>query len=53
VVIEKGSKTIITEEQLKSYCAGKLAMYKVPRYIEFTEKLKINSAGKKIKVFDN
>jgi acyl-CoA synthetase (AMP-forming)/AMP-acid ligase II len=53
VVIEKGSKNNITEEQLKSYCAGKLAMYKVPKYIEFTEKLNINSAGKKVRVFNN
>lgn len=53
VVIEKGSKNNITAEQLKSYCAGKLAMYKVPKYIEFTEKLNINSAGKKVKVFNN
>jgi acyl-CoA synthetase (AMP-forming)/AMP-acid ligase II len=53
VVIEKGSKINITEEQLKSYCAGKLAMYKVPKYIEFTEKLNVNSAGKKVRVFNN
>ena len=53
VVIEKGSGNNITEELLKSYCAGKLAMYKVPKYIEFTEKLKISSAGKKVKVFKN
>lgn len=53
VVIEKGSGNNITEELLKSYCAGKLAMYKVPKYIEFTEKLHISSAGKKVKVFKN
>lgn len=53
VVIEKGFKTEITEETLKAFCAGKLAMHKVPKFIEFTDRLSINSAGKKVKVFNN
>jgi long-chain acyl-CoA synthetase len=53
VVIEKGLKTGLTAEDIKAYCAGKLAMHKVPKYIEFTENLHISSTGKKVKVFSN
>ncbi|MGC9356000.1 MAG: AMP-binding enzyme, partial [Mariniphaga sp.] len=53
VVIEKGLKTNLTAEDLKTYCASKLAVHKVPKYIEFTEKLHISSSGKKVKVFNN
>jgi long-chain acyl-CoA synthetase len=53
VVIEKGLKTNLTAEDLKAYCASKLAVHKVPKYIEFTEKLHVSSTGKKVKVFNN
>jgi len=53
LVIEKGLKTGLTAEDIKAYCAGKLAMHKVPKYIEFTENLHISSTGKKVKVFSN
>lgn len=49
VVVEKGNENEITEEILKNYCATKLAVYKIPKIIEFTKKLNINSAGKKVK----
>jgi acyl-CoA synthetase (AMP-forming)/AMP-acid ligase II len=49
VVIKEASEESITEDMLKAYCAGKLAMHKVPKYIEFTAEFKVNSSGKKIK----
>lgn len=49
VVLSEGSEKIITEDILKAWCASKLAIHKVPKYIEFTEELKVNSSGKKNK----
>jgi long-chain acyl-CoA synthetase len=49
VVIKEASTKSITEDLLKAYCAGKLAMHKVPKFIEFTAEFKVNSSGKKIK----
>ncbi len=36
----------LTEEQLKEYCAEKLAKYKVPKSFEFLEELPKNTTGK-------
>jgi long-chain acyl-CoA synthetase len=36
----------ITEEELKEYCKGILAPYKVPRYIEFRTELPKTTVGK-------
>lgn len=49
VVINKGSERSITEDVIKAWCAGKLAMYKVPKFIEFSGELKVSSSGKKVK----
>lgn len=49
VVVEKGNENEITEEILKNYCATKLAVYKIPKIIEFTKELKVSSSGKKRK----
>jgi acyl-CoA synthetase (AMP-forming)/AMP-acid ligase II len=47
VVITKGKEREITVENLKSYCADKLAIHKMPKYIEFSKELRLNSIGKK------
>ena len=49
VEIKESAKNRITDNILRSYCVNKLALYKIPKVIEFTQKLKINSAGKKVK----
>lgn len=49
VVLPEGSEKSITEDVLKAYCASKLAIHKVPKYIEFAKELKVNSSGKKKK----
>jgi len=36
----------LTEEDVKGYCAGKIAHFKVPRYIEFVEELPRTPSGK-------
>ncbi len=50
ILIVNNDKSEITEEFVKSYCASKLAVYKIPSFIEFEEKMQVNSAGKKVKV---
>ncbi|MFZ3589782.1 fatty acid--CoA ligase family protein [Bacillus sp. DJP31] len=44
VVVKQGS--IVTEEELISYCAESLAKYKIPSSIEFLEELPKNTTGK-------
>jgi fatty-acyl-CoA synthase len=36
----------LTEEALKDYCKGKIAHYKVPRYIRFTDEFPMTVTGK-------
>lgn len=39
-----------TEEEIKAYCKGKIAYYKVPRYIKFTDSFPMTVTGKIRKV---
>ncbi len=45
------SDTQISAEELLEYCRGKLARFKVPKYIVFLETLPLNAAGKVDRVF--
>jgi fatty-acyl-CoA synthase len=36
----------LTEDELKAYCAGKIAHFKVPRYVRFTEDFPMTVTGK-------
>jgi len=36
----------LTEEQVREYCAGKIAHFKVPRYVRFTEEFPMTVTGK-------
>ena len=36
----------LTEEELKAYCSGKIAHFKVPRYIRFTDEFPMTVTGK-------
>ncbi len=44
IVKESGSK--LSEHDIIEYCTGKLAKYKIPKYIVFLESLPTNDAGK-------
>ncbi|MCB0556871.1 MAG: AMP-binding protein, partial [Phaeodactylibacter sp.] len=39
-----------TEEEIKAYCKGNIAHYKIPRYIRFTESFPMTVTGKIRKV---
>lgn len=39
-------KTLITIEQVREYCAGRLSAYKIPTIIEFVDKIPRNEIGK-------
>ena len=36
----------MTEEEIKEYCRGKIATYKIPRYIRFTDEFPMTVTGK-------
>ena len=36
----------VTEEDLRAYCAGKIAHFKVPRYIRLTDEFPMTVTGK-------
>lgn len=39
----------LNEKLVKEYCSTRLASYKIPQFVEFTSKMEVNSAGKKVK----
>ncbi|MED4779741.1 class I adenylate-forming enzyme family protein [Brevibacillus choshinensis] len=39
----------VTEEELKGFCQGKIANYKIPKSFDFIDKLPVNAAGKVLK----
>ena len=49
IVVVNKANDHISEHELKEFCASKLATYKIPQIIEFADKLRVNSAGKKVK----
>lgn len=36
----------MTADELKEYCKGKIARYKIPRYIAFVEEFPMTASGK-------
>ena len=44
----KAGKTL-TKEDVKSFCKGKMATHKIPKYIVFTEEFPLSSTGKVLK----
>lgn len=48
-VVVKNQHTSMTEEDVRSGCAQKLASYKVPSEVVFKDKLQISATGKKVK----
>jgi fatty-acyl-CoA synthase len=47
VVLEQGQQ--VSEEELKAYCQGKIARYKIPKEVVFTETLPYSAYGKVVK----
>jgi fatty-acyl-CoA synthase len=41
----KPSQTM-TEEEVREFCKGKIAYFKIPRYVKFVESFPINATGK-------
>jgi acyl-CoA synthetase (AMP-forming)/AMP-acid ligase II len=48
-VVVVNADSNITADDVKRYCATKLAIFKIPGLIEFSDKVEVNSAGKKVK----
>ncbi|WP_319538418.1 AMP-binding protein [uncultured Methanospirillum sp.] len=44
IVLEKD--TSMTEQEVRDYCTGKIARYKIPRYISFVESVPMSVTGK-------
>jgi fatty-acyl-CoA synthase len=44
VMVEPGQS--LTEEEVKEYCRGKIAHYKIPRYVKFTTEFPMSVTGK-------
>lgn len=47
VVLKQGEESF--EEEILAFCCGKIADYKIPRYVEFLGELPINASGKVLK----
>lgn len=49
IVVEDGKGNTLTIEDVKEFCSEKLAHYKIPHIIQFTENMQIAATGKKVK----
>ncbi|MBM7580464.1 AMP-binding protein [Jeotgalibacillus terrae] len=44
IILKEGSA--LTEEEVRSYCRGKISHHKIPKYIEFTDAYPMTASGK-------
>jgi len=44
IVVKKGMA--MTEEEVKEFCKGKIANYKIPRYVKFVDSYPMTASGK-------
>jgi fatty-acyl-CoA synthase len=44
IVVRPGEQ--LTEEEIKAFCQGQIAHYKVPRYIRFVDEMPMTVTGK-------
>ena len=49
IVPQPGLEEPLSEEEVKEWCRGRLAKYKVPRYVEFRDSLPLTPLGKVMK----
>ncbi len=48
-LVKNETNQSLSEVAVKEFCSAKLAHYKIPHVIEFSDKMQVNSAGKKVK----
>ena len=49
IVVKNEANKELSANSVKEFCSLKLSSYKVPHVVEFASKMKVNSAGKKVK----
>ncbi len=49
IIVSDLKNNNLTKEAIQEYCASKLALFKVPQIIEFSDRVKVASTGKKVK----
>lgn len=49
VVLKESDHSAVTPEDIKQYCAERLASYKIPQIIDMIDQIKIAPTGKKVK----
>lgn len=49
VVVNSDANPELNETVVREYCSARLASYKIPHIVEFTSKMEVNAAGKKVK----
>ncbi len=49
VVVSNIDTTQINTDKIREHCSKKLALYKVPKFIELKERMELSSSGKKVK----
>jgi acyl-CoA synthetase (AMP-forming)/AMP-acid ligase II len=48
IILEPGETS--DEKEIKEFCCGQIAHYRIPRYVRFTTELPISFTGKKFKM---
>ncbi len=48
IIVKNDSHEELTVDEIKSFCSNRLSSYKIPQFIDFTSKVNVNAAGKKI-----
>ncbi len=49
VIVKESSAGTVTPDSIKSWCAARLASYKIPQIVELKDKIMITATGKKVK----
>jgi len=49
ILVVNKEKDGLTPESIREYCSKRLALYKIPAFIEFKDHVEVNAAGKKVK----
>ena len=44
IVLKKG--VVMTEEEVKAFCRGRIANYKIPKYVKFVDSYPMTASGK-------
>ena len=49
IIVKNDTNEELSEKFVKEFCSNNLASYKIPQLVEFTSKMDVNAAGKKVK----